>query len=386
MNEGLKKIFSEELEEIKSCGLYRSLKEINSPQEKELIVDGKTCINFSSNNYLGLATSISNKNDIIKAINKWGIGGGASRLVSGNFECYNKLEKELAEFKSRESSLVFATGYMANVGLISSIANEETVIIIDRLNHASIIDGIRLSRTKLYVYKHCNADSLEGVLKRSKKYKRILVITDSIFSMDGDIAPLKDITFLCEKFGAGLIVDEAHAFGVFGKKGAGIMSMYSLEGKAMIDMGTFSKSAGCLGGYVACDNIMREIMINKARSIIYTTGLPPCIIEANRSALNLIKNSEDKRIKLAELSNYLRNKLKKLGYNTGNSTTQIIPVILGDNETVIMYQNKLFEQGFFVPAIRFPTVPKDTARLRLSLTSGHTIEDIDNFVDIMERI
>jgi 8-amino-7-oxononanoate synthase len=373
-----------ELNIIKEKSLFRELRSIGSTQSRIIKINGKNYLNFSSNNYLGLTNNELIKNEIIKSVNIWGTGSGSSRLISGNSSEYNLLEDELAYFKSRESSLVYPTGYMANVGVITSLVNEKDAVILDRLNHASIIDGAKLSSAKLFVYKHCDTDSLEKTLKRAFNYRRRLVITDSIFSMDGDTAPLKIIVELCEKYNAGLIVDEAHAFGIFGENGKGLMNEYKLTGKALIDMGTFSKAAGSLGGYISCDKILKEYLVNTSRSLIYTTGLPPYIVSANRIALKCIENSNSQRQHLLKISDYLRIKLRELGFDTGKSISQIIPVIIGSNDDVLKLHYKLSEKEIFIPAIRFPTVPKGTARLRISLTAEHTLDDIERLLNALK--
>ncbi len=380
----MKKYFENQLNTIKNNNLFRKLKSIESAQTTEIIVEGKKILNFSSNNYLDLTKNKEIIKAKQKATEKWGTGAGASRLISGNLACYDELEKNIASFKSRESGLVYTCGFMANTGIISAISDEGHALIIDRLNHASIIDGTKLSKARRFVYKHKNMDSLEKTLKRCHNYKYKLVITDTVFSMDGDIAPLKDITYLCGKYDAGLIVDEAHAFGVFGKNGQGMMNELGLQGKALIDMGTFSKAAGGLGGYVCTDRIIRDYLINTSRSLIYTTGLPPGIIMGNVKAVEVIQKSGGQRQHLKNLSEYLRSELKNRGFDTGESETQIIPVILGDNETVIALQDYLMENGVYAPGIRFPTVPKGSARLRVSLTSGHTEKHVDTLISLIE--
>lgn len=374
-----------QLKIIKNKGLYRELKKVNSPQSRVIDLDGKKIINFSSNNYLGLTLS----NLIIKSIKetaeKWGTGAGASRLISGNLSLYQKLEEKLAEFKARQSALVYPTGFMANTGIISALTTDKDALIIDRLNHASIIDGTKLSGARRFVYKHCDMNSLEKALKRCAKYDKRVVITDTVFSMDGDIAPLDDITGLCNKYHASLIVDEAHAFGVFGKHGQGIMNEMNLENKALIDMGTFSKSAASLGGYVCTDSIIREYLINTSRSLIYTTGLPPHVISANIAAVDEIINADEKRKHLIEISNYLRSFLNNLGFETADSKTQIIPVIMKGNDIVIKLQKHLYDKYIYAPAIRFPTVPKGSARIRVSLTAEHTKDDINKLISALKE-
>jgi 8-amino-7-oxononanoate synthase len=380
----MKKKLHESLKKTKKAGLYRALKQIENPQSGIIIYDNKEYINFSSNNYMGLASDERLKNAMINGTKKWGTGSGSSRLVCGNLSCYSELEASLSSFKHREASLVYPTGYMANTGLISSLAGDEDAIIIDRLNHASIIDGARLSKAKLYVYKHCDADSLEATLKKTLKHKCRLVVTDSIFSMDGDAAPLNEITKLCEKYDASLIVDEAHATGIFGEKGCGLMSHLGLSSKAFIDMGTFSKALGSLGGFISSDSLVRDFLINTSRSLIYTTALPPGVIETNIEALKIIAGMDDERKTILDNSKYLKTELEKMGYDTLNTISQIIPVVTGDNKSALSLQKHLEKKGFFAPAIRFPTVPKNAARIRISLTCLHTRDDVNALLDAVK--
>ncbi len=382
----MKNFIDKRIQDIKEKSLFRELKQINSSQDREIIVNNKKILNFSSNNYLGLATNKQIIKAIIKATQQWGTGAGASRLISGNLSCYEELENSIAGFKSRQSALVYTTGFTTNIGIISALAKENDAIIIDRLNHASIIDGTKLSKARRFVYKHCDMNSLEKTLKRCEKYNNKFVITDTVFSMDGDVAPLTEIVMLCEKYNASLIVDEAHAFGVFGKSGQGMMNELNLTGKALIDMGTFSKAAAGLGGYVCCDKNLKELLVNTSRSLIYTTGLTPGIICGNIKAIEIIERMDKERKHLKYISGYLRRYLQSHGFNTGNSNTQIIPVIIGGNDETLKIQSKLFDKGFFVPAVRFPTVPKGSAILRISLMSSHSIEDIDNLISELKNL
>lgn len=377
--------YSNEIAYLIESGLYRELKTVESPQEREIIINGQPLLNFSSNNYLGLATHQELKKTAADSAARWGTGAGASRLISGNQECYNRLEIRMAALKQRENSLVYPTGYMTNLGIISALTTDKDAILIDRLNHASIIDGTKLSGARRFVFQHCDMDSLEKTLKRTQEYRKRFVVTDTIFSMDGDAAPLREITHLCEKYEAFLIVDEAHAFGVFGEKGAGYMSELGITGKSLVDMGTFSKAAGSLGGYAACDHVIRDYLINTSRSQIYTTALPPHVVEVNLKAIELIERADSEREHLLSLSSVFREKLQSLGYHTCGSISQIIPILIGENNKVVKLQNYFLENGIYTPAIRFPTVPKATARLRISITSQHQFSDIERFIDLLKK-
>ncbi len=268
---------SKELQELRDKGLYRNLRTITGPQEPRVIIEGREYLLFSSNNYLGLANHPRLKKASQEAIERYGVGAGASRLISGTMELHTRLEERIARFKGRESAILFSSGYLANLGVITSLVGRDDVVIVDRLNHASIIDAARLSLAKLLVYSHRDMSKLEGVLERCQVYKRRLIVTDSIFSMDGDLAPLPEIVSLAKKYGAFVMIDEAHATGVLGEKGRGAEEHFGLEGKIDIVMGTLSKAIGSLGGFVTGSQKLIEYLKNRARSFIYTTALPPGI-------------------------------------------------------------------------------------------------------------
>ncbi len=368
------KYITQQLNNLKSSGLYRSLQSIDSPQQKIVKINGKEYLNFSSNNYLGLANNADIKQAIINGMEQYGVGSGASRFISGNMAPYAVLEKKISELKQEEDSIVFNTGYMANLGIITSLAAKDDIVFIDRLNHASIIDAVRLSGAKVCVYKHLDLDDLEVKIKKYKA-KNSFIITDTVFSMDGDIAPLKELVYLAKKYEIFLIVDEAHSFGVFGKNGAGLTEEYCLQGQVDLVMGTFSKAAGLIGGYVSGKKDIIDLIRNKSRPLIYTTALPPGIVCGIIKSVELIKNAKDKRKKLWENIKYFK-----------NSDSQIISIIIGDNEKVLQVSKRLREHGLFVPAIRYPTVKKGTERLRISLTAEHDKEDIDKFITPLQGL
>lgn len=378
--------FEKELDMLKNKNLYRTLKTIDSTNGIEFSINSKKYISFSSNNYLGLANNEFLKSESIKAIEKYGTGTGASRLISGNFKIHEELEKKIASFKDKEASIVFSTGYMANTGTISSIADEDDAVIIDRLNHASIIDGCRLSKAKLFVYKHNDINSLEEILKRCSGFKKRLIITDTVFSMDGDIASLPDIVKLAKKYNAITMIDEAHALGVFGKSGRGVAEFFNVEDRIDISMGTLSKAVGSSGGYIAGSTALVNYLRNKARSFIYTTSLPAGVIAGSIAGLDIIIKKPELRKKLWKNVEYVRKGIQNLGLNTLNSASQIIPVIIGKEETTIKVAKLLFNKGLFVVAIRPPTVPKGTSRLRISITSIHTKEHLDILLENLKCI
>jgi 8-amino-7-oxononanoate synthase len=369
--------YSKELKNLKNIGLYRDFNTIESPQERVVKIQNKNYLNFSSNNYLNLANNKEIKNALIKGIKKYGAGAGASRFISGNLEPYNLLENSIAKLKGEEACIVFNTGYMANLGILSALADKDDVIFTDRINHASIIDAIKLCGAKMVVYKHCDIKDLNKKLQKYKADKRI-IITDSVFSMDGDIAPLTEINKLAKKYKAMLIVDEAHSFGVFGKNGAGLTEQLNLQGEIDIVMGTLSKAAGLFGGYICGKQDLIDYIRNKARSLIYTTALPPCIVYAGITALDIIKKEKQTRDTLWNNINYFKEKTEL------KIDSQIIPILVGDNKKVLKISKTLKENLIYLPAIRFPTVKKGTERLRISLMASHTKKDIDLLIKVLK--
>lgn len=379
---------NKELEYLKKQGLYRELKVISSTIGSKVNIGQKEFINFASNDYLGLTQHPKVKDAAKRAIEKYGTGSTASRLLGGNFDIHQQLEKKVAEFKGTESALVFSSGYAANLGIISSILNKDDVIIIDKLNHASIIDGCRLSKAKLQVYPHNDMFALERILIKSKHYRKRLIITETIFSMDGDLALLPEIVNLAKKYKALIMLDEAHATGVLGKNGKGAVEYFGLgSGKEqMIDiqMGTFSKALGSMGGFVAGDNCLIEYLKNKAKSFIYSTSLAPAVIATSLAAIDVIQTEPSLQEKLWENITYLRAKLNELCYDTMKSQTQIIPILVGDSKRTIKISESLYEKGLFIPGIRPPTVPKNKARLRINLMATHSKQDLDLVIEALK--
>jgi len=365
-----------EIEKLKSAGLYRELKPISSAPGRDIVFRGKTYINFSSNNYLGLAAHPAVKKAAIAAVEKYGAGGTSSRLVGGTLDIHAELEEKLAAFKKTEKALVYPAGFQTNIGIISTLAGAGDCLIMDRLNHASLWDGAKLSGARIFVYRHADAGALEKVLKRAKGYKRKLVITDSVFSMDGDIAPLKDIVALAKKYGAVTMIDEAHSTGVLGQNGCGLAEQAEVEGQVDIIMGTLSKALGSQGGFVCGSSALIEYLVNKSRAFIYTTSISTACAGAAIAALEIVYREPERRVKLLELSADLRQRMMDVGINTAGSVTQIIPAVFGELKKTLELSNKLFEAGIFAPAIRPPTVPEGECRLRFSLTSEHNESDI----------
>ncbi|MFA5059245.1 MAG: 8-amino-7-oxononanoate synthase [Candidatus Omnitrophota bacterium] len=364
------------LKDLESKGLKRSMREMNSSQNRKIIVDGKEVLNFCSNNYLGLADDPRLAQAAIESLKKEGFGSGASRLVCGNMNAHVALEKKLAEFKGTEKCLVFSSGYMANVGIISSLCGRGDIILGDKLNHASIIDGILLSGAEFKRYPHCDMEALEGFLKNSQNYKKKLIVTDSVFSMDGDIAPLDKIVALARKYHCLVMIDEAHAFGVLGKNGKGAAEHLGLEKEIDIQMGTLSKAAGSFGAYVCGSKDLVDFLANRARSFIYTTAMPPSVAAASSAAIDIIKKEPQRRAKLLANAQYLKAGLQNLGFEV-SSQTPIIPILVKDSKMAVKFSKELFEQGIFAQAIRPPTVPENTARIRVTVMATHSREDLD---------
>lgn len=375
-----------DLQDRTSLGIYRTLKTVDSPQGREITLEGKRVLNFSSNDYLGLANDARIKKAVLEAIEEYGLGAGASRLVCGNMGPHEKLEADLALFKNTESALVFSSGYMANTGIIPALMDHRSVVFSDKLNHASIIDGIILSRAGLVRYPHADMQALREILKNCPAEKRKLIVTDSVFSMDGDRAPLKEIVDLAKAHEAMIMVDEAHAFGVLGAHGSGLVEELSLEGQVDIQMGTLSKAAGSFGAYACGTNVLRDFLINKSRSFIYTTAMPPALAQASRVALQIIRQGDSLRRQLQLNANYLRAELDILGFDTMNSSTPIIPILVKDPVQAMAMSRQLLEQGIFVQAIRPPTVPMGTARLRLTAMATHTQEDLDRLLNALRTL
>ncbi|HRZ86805.1 MAG TPA: 8-amino-7-oxononanoate synthase [bacterium] len=377
---------SKELIDLEKSGLYRRMRIIASSQEATVIISNKRYLSFSSNNYLGLATHPKVKEAAIEAIRKFGCGAASSRLISGTMELHDQLEKRIALFEGKEAAILFPTGYTANVGTITALVGEGDVILLDKLNHASIVDATRLSKAKLLVYPHCDAGKLDAVLKKCKNYRRKLVITDTVFSMDGDVAPLPKIVDVAKKHDAILMTDEAHATGILGENGRGAGEYYRVDDGVDVKMGTLSKAIGSLGGFVVGTNELIEFLRNKARSFIYTTALPPAVCAASIAALDIIEDEPQLRDAYWENVAYVRDGLKQIGFDTMKSETQIIPILIGDERKTMEISKFLYDQQILIPGIRFPTVPKGKARLRLTIMATHTKEDLIRLLSACEKV
>ncbi|EOC99899.1 glycine C-acetyltransferase [Caldisalinibacter kiritimatiensis] len=377
----------EKIQELKDQGVYRKLPVLEGPNEAEVILNGKKVINLSSNNYLGFANHPRLKKAAIAAVEKYGAGAGAVRTIIGNMDIHEELEEILAKFKREEAAMVFQSGFNCNAGTIQAITGKGDLIVSDELNHASIIDGTRLSRADKAIFKHSDMDHLEKVLKENRdKYENILIITDGVFSMDGDIAKLPEIVELAEKYEAMTYVDDAHGSGVLGESGRGTVDHFNLHGRVDFSIGTLSKAIGVVGGYVAGSNTMQEWLNHRGRPILFSTSLPPAAVGAIIEAIKMLMESTEYTDRLWDNAKYFKQKLGKLGFDTGNSQTPITPVIIGDEAKTMEFSRKLFENGVFVSGIVFPTVPKGTGRVRCMVTAGHTKEQLDRAVDIFEKV
>jgi len=379
--------FTSEIQNLKNIDLYRKLKLVQGSQGSCVSISGKKVILLCSNNYLGLANHPSIKKAANKAIKEFGCGSGASRLISGTMKLHSELEKKIALFKNTNSALVFNSGYHANIGTLSALMKKRDIVFCDELNHASIIDGCRLSGAEIAIYPHKDMGALERHLKKSKGYKKRLIVTDSVFSMDGDIAPLPDIVFLAKKYSALTMVDDAHATGVFGKNGKGITEHFNLSSNEVdIQMGTFGKALGSFGAYIAGNNELIDYLINRARSFIYTTALPPAVPAASLAAIEMIQSKPDLRKKLWKNVDYFKKGLKKRGFENINSQSQIIPIIIGNSKKVVMASEYLFNKGVFVVGIRPPAVPRKKERLRITIMSSHTRKDLDSALNVLLKM
>ena len=370
------KYITEKLEEIKEKGLYRELRYIETAQSPRVKIENKDFILLGSNNYLGLCNDPRLKKTAIDAINKYGVGSGGSRLTTGSYDIHRELEQKIASFKGTEASLVFNTGYMANLGVITALCDRNWVIFCDRLNHASIIDGCRLSGAKLIRYKHCDMNDL---LDKITKYKgrNNLIVTDGVFSMDGDIAPLSDIVKIAKRHNIMTMVDDAHALGILGENGSGTSSYFGIDNEIDIMMGTLSKSAASEGGYVAGRQNLIDYLKNSARSFIYSTALSPSTIAVSIKALEIIEKDKARRVNLLKMSHWFQNELKTAGFNVMETKTPIIPIMIGPADKAVEFNKSLLKEGIYIPAIRPPSVPEGTSRLRVSLMATHTQEDLE---------
>lgn len=367
----------DELQELRDRGLYRPLRELASAQGARATFDGREVINLSSNNYLGLNTHPRLIDAAIGATERWGAGSGSVRSIAGTMTLHEELERRLADFKHTEAALVFQSGFTCNSGVIPILVGEGDAILSDELNHASIIDGIRLTRAQRKVWRHADMNALELALQETQGARRRLVITDGVFSMDGDIAPLREIVELTERYNAMVYVDDAHASGVFGRNGRGTVDHFNLHGRVHVQVGTLSKAVGVLGGYVACSSALRELLLHKGRPFLFSTSHPPAVAAACIAAIDVLLEEPELIKNLWANSEYFKSGLEKLGLDTGTSSSPITPVIAGSGKKASELSNQLFEEGVFAQGIGYPTVPDEKSRVRTIVTATHTMEDLD---------
>ncbi|MCF7908064.1 MAG: 8-amino-7-oxononanoate synthase [Candidatus Omnitrophica bacterium] len=365
----------------KDNNLLRTLSPASLRLKGTIWIDSREYVDFSSNDYLGLSSHPKLKVASKKALDQFGTGSSASRLLSGDLEIFHQLEERLAVFKGKPAALVFNSGYQANLGIVSALWGRGDVIFSDRLSHASIIDGISLSGAKLFRFQHNDLDHLKMLLKKERnKFKAAAIITETVFSMDGDKANISEIVILKDKYNCKLMVDEAHATGIFGQNGSGLVEEYNLADRVDLIMGTFSKALGSFGAYLACSEKVKQYLINKCRSFIYSTALPASVIASNLASLDLVATEPFRRKTLLDNADYFYNQLKKQGLEL-RGASQIIPWIVGDSQRSVKISQELKSRGYWVLPIRPPTVPKNEARLRFSLTSEHKKQILDKLIN-----
>ena len=366
------------IEQLKEEGVYRKLPVNSVPSDAVITLNGKRVINLCSNNYLGFANHPRLVNAAKAAIDKYGVGAGAVRTISGNMEIHEELDRKIAEFKKEEAAIAYQSGYLANLGVIQAITEKGDLIISDSLNHASIIDGVRLSRADKAIYAHNDMEDLERILKeRRKNYNDVLIITDGVFSMDGDLANLPEIVRLAKKYNAKTYVDDAHGSGVLGERGRGTVDHFDLHGEVDYIMGTLSKAIGVVGAYVAGSNEMRDYLLHRGRPQLFSTSLMPAAAGASIEAFNMLEETNEYTEKLWDNTKYFQNRLMEMGFSIGKTVTPITPLFIYDEAKTMEFSKKLLERGVFTSGIVFPTVPKGTARIRMMLSANHTKEDLD---------
>lgn len=385
MTDHLLSALQRELTERQAAGLLRKRRVIDSPQAPHLVVDGKEVVSFCSNDYLGLANHPELVAALANGAQVAGAGSGAAHLITGHHRYHHELELALAEFVGLPKALLFSTGYMANIGVIGTFMQRKDDIFADKLNHASLNDGAILSRAVLHRYSHCHMQALERLLQSSTSQRK-MVVTDSVFSMDGDIAPLEEILALCERYDAWLYIDDAHGFGVLGEQGRGALQHFSLSSPNIIYMATLGKAAGVSGAFVAGAAPVIDYLMQNARTYIYTTAMPPALAAASLAALELIEQSAERRSHLNKLIEQLKSGLRCKRWQLASSATAIQPLIIGSNDEAVKASECLQQQGILVPAIRPPTVPTNSARLRITLSAGHTAADVDQLIIALHQI
>jgi glycine C-acetyltransferase len=375
-----------EIASLKEQGIYRTLRQLSGEQGAHATFDGRSVVNLSSNNYLGLTTHPKLRAAALKATEDLGVGSGAVRTIAGTMDIHMELERRLAEFKHVEAVVVFQSGFTCNAGTVSSILGREDVIISDELNHASIIDGARLSRATIKVFPHKDVDAARAILKELPATQRKLLITDGVFSMDGDVAPLPDLCALAEEFGCVMMVDDAHASGVFGRNGRGTIDHFNMHGRVDVQVGTLSKAIGALGGYVAGSRTLIDFLYHRARPFLFSTSHPPSVAATCIAALDVLQDEPQLIDRLWENTTFFQAGLRNLGFNTGLSESPITPVIVGEGARAMKLSDRLFQEGVFAMGIAFPTVARDKARVRTIVSATHTREDLQFALDVFAKV
>src|SRR5688500_11156118 len=376
----------EELESLKQQNLYRRLRVLDDEQKAHTSVDHKSVVNLSSNNYLGLTTHPRLRQKALEAVQAFGVGTGSVRTIAGTMAMHMELERKLAEFKKVEAVVVLQSGFTANAGTVSAILTKDDVVISDELNHASIIDGCRLSRAAVKVFPHKDVDAARRIITALPAGQRKLLITDGVFSMDGDLGPLPGLCELAEETGCIMMVDDAHASGVFGKNGRGTVDHFGMHGRVDIQVGTLSKAMGALGGYVAGNRNLVEFLYHRARPFLFSTSHPPSVAAACIAAIDVLMEEPQIIDRLWENTRFFKRGLERLGFNTGISESPITPVIAGESAKAMKLSDRLFEEGVFAQGIAFPTVARDKARVRTIVTATHTQEDLQFALDKFEKV
>jgi len=375
-----------EIDNLKEQKLFRALRILEDEQKARTTVDHKSVVNLSSNNYLGLTTHPRLREAALKAIDEYGVGTGSVRTIAGTMDIHMELERRLADFKNVEKVVVFQSGFTANAGTVSAILTKEDVVISDELNHASIIDGCRLSRATIKVFPHKDVDAARKIVKELPASQRKLLITDGVFSMDGDLGALPALCDLAEETGCIMMVDDAHASGVFGKNGRGTVDHFQMHGRVDIQVGTLSKAIGALGGYVAGNKNLIEFLYHRARPFLFSTSHPPSVVLACMAALDVLEQEPEIIERLWDNTRFFKEGLHRLGFNTGLSESPITPVIAGEGAKAMLLSDKLFERGVFAQGIAFPTVARDKARVRTIVTATHTREDLQYALDAFAAV
>ena len=383
------RFLDDEIEQLKAKGLYRRLRVVESEQKSRCVIDGREVITLSSNNYLGLNTHPRLRQAALDAVERFGAGSGAVRTIAGTMSLHEELEDRLASFKHTEAVLTFQSGFTANTGVIPILAPEGAVIVSDALNHASIIDGIRLTKAERRIFPHADIDALRSSLREIRAAdadRTVLVITDGVFSMDGDIARLPEIVEAAEEFDAVVMVDDAHASGVLGRNGRGTVDHFELHGRVHVQVGTLSKAIGVLGGYVAGPAALRTVLEHKARPFLFSTSHPPAVAAACLAAIDVLETEPQLIERLWENARHFKAGLERLGFDTGHSETPITPVIVGAGALAHRFSDRLFEEGVFAMGIGFPTVPEEKSRVRTIVTAEHSTQELDTCLQVFEQV